>query len=64
MESQEQALRVFLGEEDAKKVLKLQTNCDKYLKKFKKEMNELLKPHNHEVLCGVAYRKVEEKKSK
>ena len=45
-----------VGEETALRLVKLQTNLDKYLFRFKKEVNELLMPYGYEVLCGVAYK--------
>ena len=53
-----------MGEERAKKVLKLASNYDKYIEKFKKEMNALLDPSGFEVKTGIAFvEKVAPKKS-
>lgn len=44
-----------LGEDKAKKVLKLANNYDKYMDKFRKEMNALINPVGLEVKTGLAF---------
>lgn len=44
-----------MGEEKAKKVLKLASNYDKYIMKFRKDMNALLDPAGFEVKTGIAF---------
>lgn len=58
---QTKELEQALGKDTAKEVIRLQKNCDKYLLKFKADMNKLLKQHGKEVLCGVVYRELESK---
>lgn len=43
------------NKEKAKEVLKLAKNYDKYIAKFKVEMNKLLEPHNYEVKTGLVF---------
>ena len=51
-------LEMKFGKEDAKQIIKMQTKCDKFLNKFKEDMNVLLKSYDLEVLCGVAYKEI------
>lgn len=60
MEEIKDQLSLLVGKEDAEKILKMQSKCDKYLMKFKKDMNKLLKQHSLQVLCGTVYKKIEE----
>lgn len=48
-----------LGEDNAKEVLKLTSNYDKYILKFKTAMNEILAPQGYEVKTGFAVVKKE-----
>jgi hypothetical protein len=48
-----------MGTESAEKVIKLTNNYDKYVDKFKKELNTLLAPIGYEVKVGVAFVKKE-----
>jgi hypothetical protein len=50
-----QSLSAVMGEEKAKKVLKLASNYDKYVDKFRKEMNALLDPSGFEVKTGIVF---------
>ncbi len=58
-------LEQHLGDkEKAKEVLRLTSNYDKYIAKFKIEMNKLLEPVNYEVKAGLVFvpkNKVQEK---
>jgi hypothetical protein len=56
------ALSSVMGEEQAKKVLKLTNKYDKYVVKFRKEINALLDPVGFEVKTGVAFVKKETSK--
>lgn len=58
---EKKAMEDKFGKEEAKKIIAMQKKCDKFLLKFKTDMNEILKPHNMEVLCGVAYQDIEQK---
>ena len=45
-------LEKIVGEVKAKKLIKLTSNYDKYLHKFKKEMNDILNSVGYEVKTG------------
>ena len=49
------ALETVMDQEKAKKVLKLAANYDKYIGKFRKEMNALLNSSGFEVKTGIAF---------
>lgn len=53
--SNEKELSKLLGESNAKEVIKLTSNYDKYVLKFKTAMNKLLEPSGYEVKVGVAF---------
>lgn len=44
-----------LGQEKAEKVVKLTNKYDKFVSKFKSEVNDLLGPMGYEVLTGVTF---------
>ena len=56
------ALSSAMGEEQAKKVLRLTENYDKYIGRFKREINALLDPVGFEVKTGVTFVKKEAQK--
>jgi hypothetical protein len=60
MEEQKRQIIEKFGLEKGARIIKLQTNLDLYMIRFKREMNELLKEHGYEVLCGVAYKEKDE----
>jgi hypothetical protein len=49
------ALETVMEKEKAEKVLKLAANYDKYINKFRKDMNALLNPSGFEVKTGIAF---------
>lgn len=53
-------LTPMLGEKKAKEILKLTDNYDKYVSKFKKNLNALLAPHGYEVKVGIAFTEKEQ----
>lgn len=55
-------LSSFLGEEQAKEVIKLTSEYDSYIKKFKNDLNKLLKPVGYEVKAGIMFTKKEKAK--
>lgn len=55
------ALAPVLGDEKTKELLKLTNKYDKYIGKFKTDVNAILGPLGFEILTGVAFRKKEKK---
>lgn len=53
-EQQKEQLKSFLGEKEGVKAIKLLENFDKYVLKFKIDLNKLLEPHDLEVQVGMA----------
>lgn len=53
------ALSSVMGQEKAEQVLNLANKYDKYIAKFKKEIDALLDPHGFEVKTGIAFVKKE-----
>lgn len=52
-------LETIMDKDHAKKVIKLATNYDKYISKFRKEMNDLLDSSGFEVKTGIVFVKKE-----
>lgn len=52
MDEQLKLLTPVLGEEKAKELLKLTSNYDKYIAKFKDNVNSILDPIGYEVKMG------------
>lgn len=57
--SNESELTKVLGKASATEVIKLTSNYDKYILKFKIAMNKLLEPVGYEVKLGIAFVKKE-----
>jgi len=55
-------LTKIFGEENTKEIIRLTTNFDKYLLKFKIQMNEILKSAGYEVKTGFVVQPISEKK--
>lgn len=53
-------LAPIVGDKEAKEILKLTDNYDKYVSKFKKSLNALLEPHGYEVKVGIAFTEKEQ----
>lgn len=63
MENNLKVLSKALGNEtNAKEIIKLTSNYDKYVFKFKSAINQLLSPIGYEVKIGIAFVKKEENK--
>jgi len=60
----ETLLAATMGEQSAKELVKLTSNYDKYLAKFKSKVNELLAPIDHEIVVGIAFVKKAQKEKK
>ena len=61
MDKELKALAPVLGEDKAKELLKLTSNYDKYIAKFKKNINSLLDPIGFEAKTGFAVFKKDNK---
>lgn len=55
MEDNFKALIPIMGEEKANELKKLTSNYDKYIEKFKKNVNSILDSSGFEVKTGVAF---------
>lgn len=55
-------LRPILGEEDTEKLVRLCSNYDKYIKRYKKEVNAILEPHGHAVILAHSFVDTETRK--
>lgn len=60
--SEAEVLTEFLGEKQAKKAMKLTSSYDKFVDKFKEDLNAILDPVGYEVKVGIAFFKKEAKK--
>ena len=60
--SEKKELSKALGDASAEEVIKLTSNYDKYILKFKSAMNKLLEPAGYEVKVGIAFVKKESSK--
>lgn len=52
-------LSQVMDKENAKKIAKLTKNYDRYMIRFKKELNELINPLGYEVRTGILFQKME-----
>lgn len=58
-DSNHEQLSYILGDSTAKEVLKLTSNYDKYILKFKNNINKLLESSGYEVKVGITFVKKE-----
>lgn len=55
LEEQAETLKSILGDDSTEKLLKLCGNYDKYVKKYKEAVNEILAPYNYSVLLAHSF---------
>lgn len=52
-EEHKEQLKILLGDDDGEKAIRLLENFDKYILRFKTDLNKILEPHKLEVQVGM-----------